>query len=238
MPRKSTPFFRFKQFTVWHDQSVLRVCTEACILGAYTELAGASHALDIGTGTGLLGLMLAQKKSDLKIDAVEIEQQNYEQALENVRQSPFSANISVFHTPIQAWENPAKYDLIISNPPFFAKHLLSPNEKRNRALHAAALSLEDLAISVVQLMKEKGRFVVLLPPNETQQMIDVFSTLTLYPTRQLSIFSRPDKPLFRQITTFERRESDILKETLYIHDLDGPYSSDFRVLLKDYYLIF
>ncbi|MEZ4904513.1 MAG: methyltransferase [Spirosomataceae bacterium] len=232
------PFFDSSNLRVWHDRCALRVCTEACILGAYTELASAHHALDIGTGTGLLALMLAQRNANLTIDAIEIEQQHVEQALENVKQSPFSERISVFHEAIQTWEKVAKYDLIVSNPPFFAKHLRSSNAMRNSALHTETLSLQDLAFSVTRLLAQEGRFVVLLPPTETQRLMTIFAPLALYPTHQLAIFSHPSKPLFRQITTFEYRKSDVLNETLYIHDLEGQYSSHFQTLLKDYYLIF
>ena len=169
MPRIPAPFFCFKQFAVWHDRSALRVCTEACILGAYAEVTDVTHALDIGTGTGLLALMIAQRNAKMQIDAVEIEAQNVEQAIENVIQSPFLKRISVVQAAIQNWRKPesphsSKYDLIISNPPFFDKHLLSPREERNRALHTETLSLSDLALSVARLLADTGRFFVLLPP--------------------------------------------------------------------------
>lgn len=250
MPRIPTPFFRFKQFAVWHDRSALRVCTEACILGAYAEVTDVTHALDIGTGTGLLALMIAQRNARMHIDAVEIGAQNVEQAIENVAQSPFAEQISVYQAAIQDWRKPetahslllapdsSKYDLIISNPPFFDKHLLSPREERNRALHTETLSLSDLALSVDRLLADTGRFVVLLPPFETQRLTDFLASLELYPTRQLPIFSRQGKPVFRKITTFERKKMEFFTETLYIHDNDGKYSDDFRTLLKEYYLIF
>jgi tRNA1Val (adenine37-N6)-methyltransferase len=243
MSRVPTPFFRFKQFTVRHDRSSLRVCTEACILGAYAEVTGVTHALDIGTGTGLLALMIAQRNANMHIDAVEIEAQNVAQAVDNVSKSPFLKRISVFQAAIQHWEksktpDSSKYDFIISNPPFFDKHLLSPREERNRALHTEALSLSDLASSVVRLLADNGRFVVLLPPYETQRLTDCLASLELHPTCQLHIFSREGKPIFRKITTFERKKAASFIETLYIHDSDGKYSDGFQTLLKEYYLIF
>ena len=254
MPRIPTPFFRFKQFTVWHDRSALRVCTEACILGAYAEVTEVTNALDIGTGTGLLALMMAQRNTKMRIDAVEIDAQNVEQAADNIGKSPFAKQIAVHQAAIQDWrkqETPhsslltpeflpysSHYDLIISNPPFFDKHLLSPREERNRALHTETLSLGDLALSVARLLADTGRFVVLLPPFETQRLTDFLASLGLYPTRQLHLFSRQGKPVFRKITTFERKKAESFIETLYIHDSDGKYSDDFRTLLKEYYLIF
>ncbi len=246
MPRVPSPFFRFKQFTVWHDRSALKVCTEACILGAYTDGFGAVRALDIGTGTGLLALMLAQRNPTLYIDGVEIEAQNYRQAVDNVTQSPFADRIAIHHCAIQDWSatnrpgtaSVSAYDLIVSNPPFFDRHLRSPNQARNLALHTDTLSLNELMASVTRLLAKDGRFVVLLPPYETQHLIEIATAFEIRPVRQLHIFQRPDKPLFRIITTFERRNADSLTETLYIHDQDGQYSEGFRTLLKDYYLIF
>lgn len=255
MARISTPFFRFKQFTVWHDRSALRVCTEACILGAYADVMGVKSALDIGTGTGLLALMMAQRNAKMHVDAVEIEAQNVEQALDNVEKSPFGEQISVHQAAIQDWKqikkmthsllltpdclsHSSQYDLIISNPPFFDKHLLSPREERNRALHTETLSLGDLASTVARLLMEFGRFVVLLPPYETQRLTDFLAVYGIWPMRQLHIFSRQGKPIFRKITTFERKKTEPFTETLYIHDSDGKYSDGFRTLLKEYYLIF
>lgn len=251
MPRVPMPFFRFKQFTVWHDRSALRVCTEACILGAYAEVGGVTNALDIGTGTGLLALMMAQRNPQMHIDAVEIDEQNVEQAVENVAQSPFLERISVHQAAIQDWKQIKKiphsslltpdffhYDFIISNPPFYDKHLLSPREERNRALHTETLSLSDLASTVARLLAENGRFVVLLPPYETQRLTDLLAVCGLWPIRQLHIFSGQGKPIFRKITTFERKKAEPFTETLYIHDTDGKYSEGFRALLKEYYLIF
>ncbi|AEI50919.1 methyltransferase small [Runella slithyformis DSM 19594] len=248
MPRIPSPFFRFKQFAVWHDRSALKVCTEACILGAYADVAGAERALDIGTGTGLLALMAAQRNTELYTDAVEIEEQNYIQAVNNVAHSPFAGRISVHHSSIQEWSDrkantalytyDLAYDLIISNPPFFANHLRSPDQARNRALHSDTLTLEELAISVNRLLSKKGRFVVLLPAYETQLLTVIAAREGLWPTRQLEVFQRPDRPLFRMITTFERHFAESVPETLYIHHSDGTYSDGFQTLLKEYYLIF
>ncbi len=249
MPRTPAPYFRFKQFTVWHDRSALKVCTEACILGAYVNVMGATCALDIGTGTGLLALMAAQRNPLMHIDAVEIEEQNYLQAIDNVEKSPFAGRITVHHTAIQDWpgvnSNPlnlasnfSDYDLIISNPPFFTNHLRSPSQSRNRALHTDTLSLEELVESVARLLAVEGRFVVLLPAYETQLLTEIAASAGLRPTRQLQVFQRPDKSLFRMITTFERHHTESVVESLYIHHLDGTYSDEFRTLLKEYYLIF
>ena len=238
MGRSSNPYFKFKQFTVWHDRSSLRVCTEACLLGAYASVDGVKKGLDIGTGTGVLALMLAQRNENLHIDAIEIEQSSAEQAQENVSQSPFAERIQVYKTALQNWNKEKGYDFIISNPPFFENHLLSSNEIKNQALHTESLSLVDLANSVARLLQKKGRFVVLLPPFETQKMTELMQGKGLWPVKQLQIFQREEKALFRLITTFQWQNKPLQLEKLTIHEGDGKYSEGFRTLLKDYYLIF
>lgn len=238
--RTKNPFFRFKQFTVWHDQSALKVCTEACILGAYVSVEGVRYGLDIGAGTGLLSLMMAQRNRAIEISAVEIDEASYRQATMNVQQSDFGSQIKLYHSSIQDWEpkHSGLYELIVSNPPFFTNHLPSTHQRRNRALHTETLTLEELWESVMRLIAPKGRFVVLLPPYETQRLIEMANKMAFVPVRQCNVYQKPDKPLFRQITTFERDFRPCEVQDLYIHNVDGTYAQSFKDLLQDYYLNF
>ncbi|MFN4144639.1 MAG: tRNA1(Val) (adenine(37)-N6)-methyltransferase [Runella sp.] len=238
MPRIKQPYFDFKQFRVWHDRSALKVCTESCILGAYVNVQNATRVLDIGTGTGLLALMMAQRNPFLQIDAVELEADAAAQAAENVEKSPFHEQIKVYHTAIQDWQPSERYDLIVSNPPFFDHHLLSPNADRNRTLHTQTLPFEDLGASVNQLLASKGRLVLLLPPLPTRQIRNLLASYGWYQTQQLQIFQRPYSPIFRLITTFEQSTEHRKVETMTIYDEKNSYSDDFRQLLQPYYLIF
>ena len=236
MTRIKNPFFRFKQFTVYHDQTALKVCTEACILGAYTDVSRAKRVLDIGTGTGLLALMLAQRNNFAAIEAVEIDKNACQQAQQNVAASPFAAQIVVHQTAIQDFTTHECFDLIVANPPFFNNHLRSPDQKRNQALHTDALTFEDLAAAVARLLSPEGRFVLLLPEYETQLFTLISQAQSLFPTKQLAVFQQINKPVFRLITTFERTSRLIQNETLTIYEAIGGYSQNFRELLKDYYL--
>lgn len=238
MGRTSNPYFKFKQFTVWHDRSALRVCTEACLLGAYASVDGVKKGLDIGTGTGLLALMLVQRNVEMQMDAIEIDMSSAEQAQENILQSPFADRIRVYQKAIQEWQGESKYDFIISNPPFFENHLRSDNQIRNLALHSESLSLGELADAVVRLLDKSGQFVVLLPPLETQKLVDLLHTKKLHLVAQLQVFQREEKPLFRLVTTFKWKKEPLKIEKLVIHEADGKYSEGFRSLLKDYYMIF
>jgi tRNA1Val (adenine37-N6)-methyltransferase len=236
MPKNS---FTFKHFTIHQDRCAMKVCTDACILGASTDVENVKNILDIGTGTGLLALMLAQR-SNAQIDAVEIEKSAYSQAVGNIDESNFSDKINVCHQDIKSYISTIHYDLIISNPPFYQKSLQSPDSQANKALHAVTLTFDDLIESVVRLLKPNGRFVVLLPPFEAEKLIQLAQKKDLYLSKKTLIRHDESKPVFRIIATFQNIQMlDYQEETLVIHEKNSKtYSEKFRVLLKDYYLIF
>ena len=229
--------FSFKQFTIHQDKTAMKVTTDACILGAYTEVQGVKSVLDIGTGTGLLSLMLAQR-SKAKIDAIEIDENAYNQAITNANQSNFKDTITVYNTSIQDFETDKRYDLIISNPPFFQNHLKSETESRNNSLHTDTLSFADLLSTVLRLLSPNGTFVVLLPVYESSVFEQLATSKELYPQKKLTIRHRKDTKILRIITTFGRIKEEIINEELIIKNPDESYSPDFQVLLKDYYLAF
>jgi tRNA1Val (adenine37-N6)-methyltransferase len=237
--------FSFKQFTIHQDQTAMKVTTDACILGAYTDVKGAKNILDIGTGTGLLSLMLAQK-INAKIDAIEIDENAYNQAITNINQSIFKDTITVYNTSIQDFAvnlgvkglRLRLYDLIISNPPFFQNHLKSETESRNNSIHTDTLSFEDLLEVVLRLLNPNGTFVVLLPLYESAIFEQLAISKELYPQKKLTIRHRKGSKILRIITTFGRVKKEIINEELIIKNPDESYTLDFQGLLKDYYLIF
>jgi tRNA1Val (adenine37-N6)-methyltransferase len=229
--------FAFKQFTIHQDQTAMKVTTDACILGAYTDAQEAKNILDIGTGTGLLALMLAQK-SNAKIDAVEIDKNAYNQTVTNANESVFKDRITVHNTSIQDFKTINSYDLIISNPPFFQNHLKSETLARNNSIHTDSLSFEDLLHSILRLLSFNGTFVVLLPTYESSVFEQLSISKGLYPQKKLTIRHRKDTKILRIITTFGRTKKEIINEELIIKNPDESYSPDFQSLLKDYYLIF
>lgn len=234
MPRNN--YFRFKQFTVWQDRTALKVCTEACILGAYADVSQAERILDIGAGTGVLSLMMAQRTSAC-IDAVEIEAEAYQQACQNVANSPFTAQILVHHSAIQVFESSFRYDLIVSNPPFYQQDLPSTNPARNVALHAQTLSLTDLISSILRLLSPNGRSVVLLPVPQMQQFVNEAKRRGLYARQLFDIQNFDSVPAFRQICTFGfESTADIPIQKLVIYDENRAYTPAFKALLSPYYL--
>lgn len=227
----------------------MKVCTDACVLGAWADVTGA-RLLDIGTGTGLLAFMAAQRNPAAQIDAVELDEAAASQAAENVAASPFHKRITVYQTAIQQFFShplpPAPsvlYDCILTNPPFYTNSLRSPDKAVNRALHTDDLPFAELLAAVRRLLRPTGTWWVLLPPPESDRLIQLATQLpdTLQPFRQLQLRHHAQKPVFRYLTGFRFAGSsiDFAPEQLAIHELDGrTYTPEFRALLQPYYLIF
>lgn len=236
------PYFRFKQFTVWQHYEVLRVSTEACLLGAIARPPQAEdRVLDIGAGTGLLSLMLAQKQPEAQIEAIEIDRQSQLQCLENFAQSKWQANLHLIPESLQAFypqQAKASYDYIISNPPFFAEHSLSPQAQRNLSKHQSLLSHDELYEAVRYLLKPEGQFWLLLPPAEMDNFRK--NSPQLHAQELFQVHNRPNSPMFRQIVRFTLEEipKTLSVQKLFIREASGIYHSQFVALLKPYYLIF
>lgn len=240
MARNSS--FRFKNFTVQQDKCAMKVCTDACVLGAWADVNDADFILDIGAGTGLLSLMVAQRNSYGVIDAVEIDAEAFYQAGENVENSPYHDRIQLFHSAVQEFTSEHKYDVIVTNPPFFQSDLLSPLDKKNIAHHAKSLDFSELLAAIDRLLSDTGKFNILFPVDEGKQFLDKAVASGWILTRKLTLFHQQGKKAFRQLMTFHRTETthnvDITQE-LYIYEPDGTtYSKAFEALLKDFYMIF
>jgi tRNA1Val (adenine37-N6)-methyltransferase len=235
-------FFRFKQFTVHQEKTAMKVCTDACLFGALlAREAGdqqVEHMLDIGAGTGLLSLMVAQA-TRAKIDAVEIDESAYDQALENFSESPWKERLNLFHTSIQEFDPGYKYDVIFSNPPFYENDLRSPDEKRNLALHSASLTVEDLLGSVCRLLKPGGKFAVLLPSRRADDFEKTYGDCGLNLRLKIGIKDSMFKKPFRYIHVLENNTLSSTAEKEIIiknHSKGGTYTDEFKLLLHDYYL--
>jgi tRNA1Val (adenine37-N6)-methyltransferase len=235
-------FFRFKQFVVNQDRCAMKVCTDACTLGAWAGLENASRILDIGTGTGLLALMAAQRNPSADIDAVELDAAAFSQASENVRNSIFASRIRVLHHAVQDFTPDLKYDCIITNPPFFQADLRSPDAAKNLAHHASSLSFDELLISVDRLLTDSGSYYVLLPTSEAVVFSEKAEGLGWKMTRNLILSHDKNKKPFRHLMRFQKKhlaESQTAAQYLYIYEENGKiYHSAFKELLKDFYLIF
>ena len=247
-----SPFFRFKQFTVWHDRCAMKVGTDGVLLGAWCPLPSSLSAsspyrlLDIGTGSGLIALMLAQRLNNSEIDAIDIDQSAVEQATYNFAQSPFATCIKPHHTTLQHWEA-QPYDLIVSNPPYFQASLKNPNAQRATARHTDTLSYSELIAHAARLLKNTGTLALVLPIEAEEELITLASNHHLYPTHITHVHSKPEKPAKRLLIAFAQLPSPTQPyntlhnptphhTTLHIESEDQPRSEEYQTLTKDFYL--
>lgn len=232
-------YFQFKQFLIRQDKCAMKVCTDACLFGAWTAHSSqlmACSVLDIGCGTGLL-LMLAQKLPDAVFDAVEIDEAAAEQAKENFDTSLWKERLNIYHTSIQQFADAAnkKYDIIISNPPFYENDLRSNNTKRNLALHSSDLKLEELINIADLLLNNDGDFFVLLPYRRTKKF-EVLIERRFFIKEKVFIKQTPKHNYFRSMFWLTKRTTSLEQSEIIIMNEDGKYTTEFIELLKDYYL--
>jgi len=243
--------FRCKQFYVDHRDCAMKVSTDALLLGAWTQLPATGAILDIGTGSGILTLMLAQRcqqQAAMILDAIELDSKAAEVAAENFRQSPWSARIRLIKGDILTYpasaDHPSdrRYSLIISNPPFFVDSLKASDPKRNQARHTDTLSFIDLLDVAARLLAPDGIFSVVLPTAGAAQMIMLAQQSGWVLQRQCWVQSKVGKPPLRCLFSLSRQPPTSVaanvNEQLLIHALDGRYSAEYRALLRDFYLKF
>lgn len=244
-------YFQFKQFRIEQANCSMKVSTDACILGAYAPVENVKRIIDIGTGTGLLALMAAQRSKG-KIDAIEIEKDAAEQAKQNCKSSSWAENIQVFCTTIQdfaatkAQDNLQNlqnlYDLAICNPPFFNHATLPTSKAQQLAHHTVALPFADLWAAANLLLASEGKFVVLLPLPEMQFFEQIGLQYNFVPNEIVIIQDSEKHKPHRKIVIFCRQNSQLLadfepkEQFLLIKNLDGSYTQDFVNLLQPYYL--
>ena len=218
----------------------MKVCTDSCVLGAWAEVEKAKQILDIGAGTGLLSLMVAQR-SDARITAVEINEAAAAQANENFSGSLWKNRIVLAPKSLQefATVNSQNFDVIICNPPFFQASLRSADHAKTIAKHTQELPFEDLLAFVNRFLTPEGFFYLLLPPAEAEIFRKLAQTANLFPARELKLFTQPNGKHLRTIYAYTRSEKALpATETLFIRNPDQTYTPQFSQLLKDYYLIF
>jgi tRNA1Val (adenine37-N6)-methyltransferase len=233
--------FRFKQFAIRQDRTAMKVTTDACVLGAWADAgAGPVRILDIGTGTGLLALMLAQRNPLATVDAVELDPGAAQQAVENMANSPFAGRVRVWPGAVQAFAPGGVYDRIVTNPPFYTNSLRPPDAARSRALHTDDLPATDLLTAISRLLAPAGHWFVLLPPPEMTRLVVQAEAVGLFAFARLDLRHRADMRVLRQVVGLRRGASDaVMAQTVVIYEPDGrAYTPLFRALLRDFYLAF
>lgn len=230
------PYFRFKQFTVHQDKCAMKVCTDSCLFGAWIPLDKEIRTLlDIGTGTGLLSLMLAQR-SGAEIDAVEIEEKAFSQAKENISISAWKDRIHLHHGDVRRYDPDKKFDLIVCNPPFYEKEMRSGLHEEKIAKHSLHLSLEDLLRSMDALLNAHGKFAILLPYYRKAEFEKAASVYSYYPENILLIRQTPKHPFFRYAAVFSKNKTDTPLSSELTIKANDHYSPEAIALLSPYYL--
>jgi tRNA1Val (adenine37-N6)-methyltransferase len=216
----------------------MKVGTDGVLLGAWPDVASADKVLDVGTGTGLVALMVAQRNSNAEIDAIDIDPAAVGQAKENVKNSPFFSQINCLNISLQdflKWTD-KKYDMIVSNPPFFVQSLKSPYAQRTLARHADSLPVEDLIGISSALLSDKGRLSLIYPYEHKEELIKSARRNFLYPSRITHVYPTPDSSPKRVLIEFSKADFPMQENNLIIEKDRHVYSDDFAALVRDYYL--
>ncbi|WP_035693783.1 tRNA1(Val) (adenine(37)-N6)-methyltransferase [Flavobacterium soli] len=232
--------FQFKQFSIEQDRCAMKVGTDGVLLGAWSPIPeNAFSVLDIGAGTGIIALMIAQRSFAEQIDALEIDEEAYEQAVENFENSPWSDRLFCFHAGLDEFvEEPEdEYDLIISNPPFYTEDFKSDNEQRDLARFADAMPFEELIEAAGLLLSENGIFSVIIPFKEEEKFIALAKEVDLFPIKITRVKGTPTTEIKRSLLAFSRNETaNFPIDELVIETSRHIYTEEYIALTRDFYL--
>ena len=229
--------FRFKQFAVEQEDVAMKVGTDGVLLGAWAYCEGAERILDIGTGTGVIALQMAQRNPEAQISAVEIDEIAAKRARANFDLSPWAERLTVVQSAVQEFAPAEKFDLIVSNPPYFVDSLLPPDAKRSTARHTHDLTFEELDNAVCRLLSESGKFALILPVTEFEKYLAITQ---LHLVRRCDVCPVEGGAVKRIMGEFAKQKPTTTKlETIAIErGKRGDYTDDYRALTKDFYLKF
>lgn len=239
MVNTSTSMFRFKQFSVIQDKCAMKIGTDAVLLGAWTSLEKAPFSiLDIGAGTGVLALMLAQRSNADLIDALEIDDSAYEQCVENFEQSDWGDRLFCYHASLGEFveEIEDKYDIIICNPPYYSEDYKTESKQRDLARFQDAMPFNHLLEGISKLLSAAGTFNVVIPFKEEERFIELASNYNLFLNRLLHVKGNPNSEIKRSLLEFSFQKSIIDTSELIIETKRHQYTDDYISLTKAFYL--
>lgn len=230
--------FRFRKFAVAHDRCTHKVGTDGVLLGAWVRISVSDrNILDVGTGCGVIALMLAQRSGEnTRIDAIEIEEQDARQAADNAQASPWKDRVKVHHTSLQNFLPQKQYDLIVSNPPYFTNSFLSDDKNRSRARHAHLLPYDDFLDHTTRLMSHRARLAIILPPAESARMEELATTRGLSVIRTTQFRARKHKPVERILLELAFVGTTVKDDELILYAEGNNWSDAYLKLTQDFYL--
>lgn len=233
----ANPYFKFKQFTIFHDKCAMKVGTDGVLLGTWADTENCRTILDVGSGSGLITLIAAQR-SQAEIDAVEIDPDAYMQSVDNINASPWKDRINIIHASFSDYteQTDKKYDLIISNPPYFSGSLLPPDSKRRSARHDIHLPLSDLISGCRHLLNDHGRTALILPITAEAELLESIDQNELYVQRATRVRPTPASDPKRLLIEFGKDKTDLTENELVIEIARHRYSDAFKALTDEFYL--
>ncbi len=235
-----TPF-RFKEFSIAQDKCAMKIGTDAVLLGAWTPISSEVNSiLDIGTGTGIIALMLAQRSFAETLDALEIDENAYEQAVDNFENSPWGDRLFCYHAAFDEFVEEMqdeKYDLIVSNPPFFANNSASEiTTSRETARFQASLPFEELLHGVSLLLSENGTFSIVLPKEEESTLLEIAASNNLYPNKIIEVKGTKTAKVKRSLITFQFIQKEIERDVLILEESRHNYTPEYKKMVENFYL--
>nr|WP_255518080.1 methyltransferase [Fulvivirga sp. M361] len=235
--RDKQKIFHFKKFDVNHTESAMKVGTDGVLLGSWAESENVNHILDIGTGCGLIALMLAQRFSKAKITAIDIDKASAGEAKRNFSNSPWKDRLNSIVTSLQQFNGgPEKFDLIVSNPPYFNHGTSSPNTARHYARHIKSLSHPELLGASSRLLSSEGKLCVIIPAYNQDIFMRTIPQKDLYVHKRLHFYSRADKPCERVLLQISKKKASIIKEEALTHyTTDGSWSNAYKRLTQAFH---
>lgn len=228
--------FRFKQFSILQDKSAMKVGTDGVLLGAWTPVKNATSILDVGTGTGLIALMLAQRTLNAHIDAVEVEDEAYVEATVNFKNAPWSDRLKIYKDSFLEFQTDCKYDLIVSNPPYYTDTYKQPSSERMLARHVGELTFKSLLEKVAGLLSEQGTCAFIIPYKEEESFLKLGENLGLFPKKIERIKGRVDLPFKRSLLYLTQELTSVEEKELVIEKGRHIYTDEYIKLTKLFYL--
>ena len=235
MNKKPQPF-RFKEFCIYQDQTAMKVGTDGVLLGAWARVSEAKKILDVGTGTGLIALMLAQRNPTAMIDAVEIDASAYKQAERNVQESKFHERVSVIFNDFSAFSPNQKYDCIVSNPPYFEENKRMQNSERKTARQQNNLTFHQLCKKASDLLEKNGHLCLILPFSSLDNIREVAKIFGLFCNKICFVKGHNNSPVIRVLLEFSFEEGTTITENLTIEKDRHVYTEEYIALTKAFYL--